>query len=295
MDIQYNSVTGLPDNPLNYLENTNINSGILLILVVILILFYIFFSGISENNSNLNLENGYKDGNGATTFLEILLWSVFIILLLLNGISYFYNIDIIASIKDLLTNEPKLQIKTKNYLGKTQVSSKNQKPSKSSFKSVNNKLTPEVFNIPKNIYTYSDAKALCKAYNSTLATYEDLENAYEKGANWCNYGWSADQLALFPTSKETWEKLQTIKGHENDCGRQGINGGYISNPNAKFGVNCFGIKPKITTDEQLIMNNSTEYPQSIEELEQMKKVNQYKNKLNNILISPFNNKSWNII
>jgi hypothetical protein len=31
-------------------------------------------------------------------------------------------------------------------------------------------------------------------------------------------------MALFPTQKETWDKLQKIKGHEHDCGRPGING-----------------------------------------------------------------------
>ena len=30
------------------------------------------------------------------------------------------------------------------------------------------------------------------------------------------------------------------------CGLPGINGGYIDNPNIRFGVNCYGYKPKIT-------------------------------------------------
>ena len=34
------------------------------------------------------------------------------------------------------------------------------------------------------------------------------------------------------------------KGHENDCGRPGINGGYIDNHNVKFGINCYGHKPR---------------------------------------------------
>jgi hypothetical protein len=37
--------------------------------------------------------------------------------------------------------------------------------------------------------------------------------------------------------------LQGIKGHEHDCGRPGINGGYFDNPEMRFGVNCFGAKP----------------------------------------------------
>ena len=58
-----------------------------------------------------------------------------------------------------------------------------------------------------------------------------IEDAYKSGAEWCNYGWSDNQLALFPTQKTTWHKLQKIKGHKHDCGRAGINGGFIANPN----------------------------------------------------------------
>ena len=42
------------------------------------------------------------------------------------------------------------------------------------------------------------------------------------------------------------KKLQKRKGHKHDCGRPGINGGYIGNTNIKYGVNCYGYKPKIT-------------------------------------------------
>ena len=41
------------------------------------------------------------------------------------------------------------------------------------------------------------------------------------------------------------------------------------------------------------MNNSSLYPQTVEELEMEKRVAKYKNKINNILISPFNNNNWN--
>ena len=57
-------------------------------------------------------------------------------------------------------------------------------------------------------------------------------------------------MAFYPTQKSTWNKLQKIKGHEHDCGRPGINGGYIDNPNVRFGVNCFGSKPAISAEEQ---------------------------------------------
>jgi len=279
--MEFNSVTGLPNDPLNSLKNFDINPLFLLILVGILIVFYIIFSVISQNGSNSN-----NSSNGSLIFLEVLLWAVFIILVLLNGISYFYNIDIIASLSDIFSNEPKLEIKTKNYLAKN--SDDDNKDNDIS----GNLLNKQVFNIPENIYTYNQAKALCKAYDAELATYPQIEEAYEKGADWCNYGWSADQLALFPTNINTWDKLRKIKGHENACGRAGINGGYIANPNIKFGVNCYGYKPKIRGTEQILMNNNSIFPQTVDELKMEKKINKYRNKLNDIIISPFNENNW---
>ena len=56
----------------------------------------------------------------------------------------------------------------------------------------------EVFNIRDNIFTYNEAKAVCAAHGARLATIEDLIAAYDKGANWCSYGWTQGQLALYP-------------------------------------------------------------------------------------------------
>ena len=72
-----------------------------------------------------------------------------------------------------------------------------------------------------------------------------IERAYNNGGNWCSYGWSEDQLALFPIQKSVYNELKQIKGHEHDCGRQGVNGGFMKNPLLKFGVNCYGTKPEI--------------------------------------------------
>ena len=292
MDMQFNSVTGLPSDPFNAIKKLDLNPLFLLILVGILVIFYIVFSVISNNN---NVELIDDNAKGGIIFLEILLWSVFIILILINGIAYFFNINIITSLKDIFSPEPRLQIKAQNYLSTdSSIPDNNNNNDEINNNNDNNKLTEEVFNIPENIYTYNQAEALCKAYNGRLANYQEIEKAYNNGAEWCNYGWSDNQLALFPTNLKTWKKLQTIKGHENDCGRAGINGGYIANPNVRFGVNCFGKRPKITGAEQILMDNSTLYPLTVEELRMEKKVNNFKNKLNTILISPFNHDSWSM-
>ena len=66
MDLQYNSVTGLPNNPLDSIQNLDINPLFLFILVGILILFYVFFSVVSNQNNTSN-----NQGNNGTIFLEI--------------------------------------------------------------------------------------------------------------------------------------------------------------------------------------------------------------------------------
>jgi hypothetical protein len=102
-------------------------------------------------------------------------------------------------------------------------------------------------------------------------------------------------MALFPTQKSTFSNLQKIKGHENDCGRPGINGGYMANPHLKFGVNCYGVKPKITQEEEELMAVTSPYPKTEKDILFDKKVEYYKKNLNNILVAPFNHDSWNRI
>ena len=102
----------------------------------------------------------------------------------------------------------------------------------------------EVFHIGGNEFTYDEAAAVCAAYDADLATYDQVNDAYGGGAEWCEYGWTQGGMALYPTQQATWDALQK----ENDpakrtgCGRPGVNGGYFD-PQNKFGVNCYGVKP----------------------------------------------------
>merc|ERR1712110_1364985 len=80
----------------------------------------------------------------------------------------------------------------------------------------------EVFNIRENIYSYDEAHNVCKSLNAELASLDQLVMSYKKGANWCNYGWSKDQLALYPIQKEYWNELVTNYGKEYQCGYPGI-------------------------------------------------------------------------
>jgi len=150
----------------------------------------------------------------------------------------------------------------------------------------------EVFNISNNIFTYEDAPAVCAAYGSKLATYDDLKRAYDKGANWCNYGWTDGQLALYPTQEEAWKKLQKgPKKNRNNCGRPGINGGYFENPDLKFGVNCYGPKPKPKDSDQGSLGCPYTYV-SREHAEFNDKVKKYTTEIEDHRVLPFNNSEW---
>ena len=103
----------------------------------------------------------------------------------------------------------------------------------------------EVFHISNQNLTYDDAKCKCEAYGGRLATKNEIIEVYNKGAEWCTYGWSEGQNAYYPTQKCTWDKLQEgPKKDRNKCGKPGINGGYFASTNIKFGANCYGIKPE---------------------------------------------------
>ena len=102
----------------------------------------------------------------------------------------------------------------------------------------------EVFHVSNNLYNYEEAQAVCASFSSRLATYDEIEKSYNKGGEFCGYGWSDAQMILFPTQKSTYDKLQLLPGHGNDCGRTGVNGGFMPNPNSQHGVNCYGKKPE---------------------------------------------------
>jgi hypothetical protein len=83
----------------------------------------------------------------------------------------------------------------------------------------------EVFYVSGNNYTYDDAPAVCAAYGADLATYDQVNEAYSGGAEWCGYGWTQGGMALFPTQQDTWDALQGEVDitKRTGCGRPGVN------------------------------------------------------------------------
>jgi len=144
----------------------------------------------------------------------------------------------------------------------------------------------EVFHINDSQFTYNDAAAVCGAYGAELATLEQIIEAYNHGAEWCGYGWSAGGLALYPTQKATWQALQaepdTVK--RTACGRPGVNGGYFD-PNTQFGVNCYGFKPIGKADLPLPPpgTDPTAFKKAVEKFRQM---------LKSLNMTPFSRTEW---
>jgi hypothetical protein len=153
----------------------------------------------------------------------------------------------------------------------------------------------QVFNLPDNSFTYDDAKSVCKAYGGRLATYKEIESAYTEGADWCRYGWSDGQMALFPTQQSSYDELQKRPGHEHDCGRPGVNGGHIDDPTMRFGANCFGYKPEMTMTDRERMELAAKRPKSKEELEEELKIKRWRKKIPTIMVAPFNYDNWSRI
>lgn len=146
----------------------------------------------------------------------------------------------------------------------------------------------EVYHIGDNAFNYDQANALCKSMDSELASYDQVIDAYKTGAEWCSYGWSKDKMALYPTQKKTWDKLQKApQDKRDDCGSPGINGGVFKNTNLKFGANCYGKKP----------SKPNEYPEVVDYISTKSKQQQelqkyFKDTRSNYSVLPFNRIRW---
>lgn len=152
----------------------------------------------------------------------------------------------------------------------------------------------QVFNVADNHYTYADAAPLCKALGAELATYDQVKEAWNKGADWCNYGWVKGQTAVYPTQKSTFDKLQNESTDDQRlaCGQVGVNGGYFDNPDLRFGVNCYGEKPAESEHSAQRIMKGGNVPLTPSALDFDKKVAAYKAKSGQIAINPFNESSW---
>ena len=157
-----NSITGVPYST-NYLNDAATNPMVIIVLAIVIIGYYALFS-------SLGVSKGQSSSSGAGTgmvFLEVMLWGVFILLVLMNGMQYIFNTDITASIKNIFSGEPEIDIVVDPDDIAGDITGGNSPVPEI-------KLTKQVFHVPDNKYNYNNAKAICRAYGGRLATIKEV-------------------------------------------------------------------------------------------------------------------------
>jgi hypothetical protein len=279
MPIEVDKYSQLPSyDTFNLFGNNKVPFIILLIFVILV--YIVLFSFLSNNPNN-------SPSSMWIIILEVILVITLIVVISLNYDSL-HDVNFSTEIKNLFGGGT-TQVDIVAHDVSNEDDSEKKDPPKEKEECTTTDVSGEVFHIPNNTYTYDEAKEMCEALDTRLATYDEVESAYNNGGNWCSYGWSDEQMALFPTQKAVYNQLKKIKGHQNDCGRPGINGGYIGNKNAKFGINCYGKKPYISDKSKYFMDNYS-YSPAIPDAS-YNKITKDKT-INNLLISSFNKSKW---
>jgi hypothetical protein len=266
-----------------------INMRIVILICVVIFMVYFVLNALAGGNSENDSRENTLFAN--VSILEIFLWAILIVIVVINGFQYFFNTNITTEISNLLSTKPEIVIS--QTLPAEPDGAGGDLGAGPSLK-----MRKQVFHIPANVYDYDNAKALCQAYGANLANIDQMEEAHKSGAEWCSYGWSDNQMILYPTQKSTWEELQksTDPAKKNSCGRPGINGGYIENASMKAGVNCYGPKPEINPAASKLMSSIQNYEagKMIDPLHEAR-VQQMKSKINDIVVAPFNKGAWSLL
>jgi hypothetical protein len=145
----------------------------------------------------------------------------------------------------------------------------------------------QVFNVSNNVFNYDEARSVCEAYGGDLASLDQVVEAYKEGGDWCNYGWSEGQLALYPTQEETFKELEENPETQGQCGLPGVNGGYFENENLKLGANCYGPKPEPSLSQQQRLEQEQYLLNPLS-----RDAQRYKARLDDLDVSPFSKKKW---
>ena len=221
---------------------SSVSPGLLACATIVIVLYYYMFARIGSGSTKV----AKSQRSIATITIEIIIWAILIFLIALNGLQYYYNINIKTDLKTIFSPQPKIDIEVEQPVDEAP-------PPPPTIQTM-----PQVFHLKDNKYTY-----------------ENMRISLHK--------------------KKTWDKLQTKKGHEHDCGRPGINGGYIANPNIAFGVNCYGFRPKMNSSSKYSMENQPLYPKTEKELAFEARVKKWRHKTKDLTIAPFNTDQWSVV
>ena len=88
--------------------NGNTSPVILVILTIIIVCYYIIFSYLDVSVPQQTIESR------GMSFLELLMWGLIVFLVLINGLQYFFKIDVKAAINNLTSDTPEIDLQIDN-------------------------------------------------------------------------------------------------------------------------------------------------------------------------------------
>ena len=248
--------------------------------------------------------NSVASGSGSGSWNTPLVWfTVFLVLFLgLLGVYYYQFMNSLQNMSDSLNlwftgkGSPPESSEQPTPVLQTSTTEDDTIKHPTGMDAIVEKVLPpakDVFTVSKNDYTYYDAAPLCKALGAELATYDEVKHAWQKGADWCNYGWVKGQMAVYPTQKSTYQELQQGPADQRGvCGKPGVNGGYFDNPELRFGVTCSGKRPSQTDHDATAITSGATRPLTASGIEFEKKVQQFKEESDTVGVLPFNKGHW---
>ena len=106
-EFNLDSATDVPS--INDKISAGMTPGLVGIFALVIVLYYYVFYSIGIQTGEVK---AYKKSIG-TMFLEIIVWGIFILLLAINVMQYYYDINIVTEIKDFFSGKPKINITVK--------------------------------------------------------------------------------------------------------------------------------------------------------------------------------------
>ncbi len=102
---------------------------------------------------------------------------------------------------------------------------------------------PEVFSVGDYKYTQPEAYEVCASLGASLATAEQVQEAYDNGAEWCAWGHTTSD-PMYPMQREK-QFCSSGKGITRifNFDPNNITDSWLKGNGGKLGANCYGIKP----------------------------------------------------
>ncbi len=157
MSLALNSVTGIPSFN-DFLTSFHPNPAVLIVIGVIIVFFVAVFA--------VKGTGGTETGKATTSGLTVLLAGLFVVLLLMNGMAYFFNFNVTTGLTNLFSPTPEVVVQAKGSsvgnCDETQATASGDGDSGGNETTVPEiKITPQVFHVPGNKYGFRDAQAIC--------------------------------------------------------------------------------------------------------------------------------------